>query len=77
MACYKGSLLPGGELMTTRELTLKETNTATLQARLRTIAQIAGEPIDPVVKLMYGHEAEAIKRELEERNETERKVSRW
>lgn len=60
-----------------RELTLKETNTATLRARLETITQIANEPIDPVIKLMYGHETEAIERELEERSEGDRKVSRW
>lgn len=63
--------------MSTRELTLKEQTTAGLLARLEKVTQLVSEPIDPVVKLMYRAELETIELELEEREMTERKVSRW
>lgn len=56
-----------------RELTLKETNTATLQMRLRHL--VRQDIREDKARVLA--EIEAIERELEERNEGDRKVSRW
>jgi len=60
-----------------RELTLKETNTATLQARLDELMRMAQEQLAFHEFLDWPLSNDDIERELEERNETEQKVSRW
>lgn len=62
-----------------RELTLKETSTASLLSRLEEthseLTKIRNKNRRPSYVLLA--EVEAIEQELEERNEWESKVSRW